>query len=239
MANYPNYNLYGKRPAETFRNIVQFNSTASNLVDSYGDDLWSASFASFNITASVLGTSSWANNAVSASWAPFTDTGTTLVTASTYQITASVANNAISASWAPFTQTEQVSASWASSSLSSSYISASTAIIENASITTGTYSLKTLAVNEESYSLDFSSFYLSVDTTGSFTFYTSSNGAAVRNASVFIKSQSSPRSMSFNQNWVFLGTVPTTIAANKTAILSITTFGIDDSNVVVAYGVQQ
>jgi hypothetical protein len=140
MANYPNYNLYGKRPADTYRNIVQFNITASNLVDSFGDDL--------PLTMSIEGTSSWANNAInavsaswapdqtvtvnsaswasqslSASWAPGGVSGTTLVTASTYQITASVANNAVSASWAPSSaQVEQVSASWASQSLSSSHV---------------------------------------------------------------------------------------------------------------------
>jgi hypothetical protein len=70
--------------------------------------------------------SSYSQNAKSASWAPYTDTGTTLYTASTYQITASWANNAISASWAvcnattlftgstyPITASSAVSASWA------------------------------------------------------------------------------------------------------------------------------
>jgi hypothetical protein len=59
--------------------------------------------SSFNITAS---------NAVSASWAPSTGGGTTLTTGSTYPITASVAVKSVSS----------VSASWASSSISASYV---------------------------------------------------------------------------------------------------------------------
>jgi hypothetical protein len=132
-----------------------------------------------------------------------------------------------------------ISCSWASASLSSSYLSASNAIITNATITTGTYGLLTLPDNQISYSLDFSSFYTSVNTSQpTFSFVSSSNGTAVRNASVFIVSQSISRSISFNPNWIVLGKVPTVILPNKTAILSVTTFGPNESDVVVAYGVQ-
>ena len=103
------------------------------------------------ITGSTMQiTSSWANNAISASWTPFTDTGTTLYTGSTYEITSSravtssyatwaglspattlytastyqiTASSAISASWAPDIDSGySTSASFASRSLSSSYI---------------------------------------------------------------------------------------------------------------------
>lgn len=39
-------------------------------------------------------------------------------------------------------------------------------------------------------------------------------------------------------SWVFIGVMPTTIASNKTAILSLTAFGTDPTNVVAAYAVQ-
>jgi hypothetical protein len=63
--------------------------------------------------------SSWASQSLSSSWSP-NQGATTLVTASTYPVTASWANNVTSASWASrsFAAT---SASWASSSLSASY----------------------------------------------------------------------------------------------------------------------
>jgi len=61
--------------------------------------------------------SSWASQSLSASWAPSSGGGTTLFTASTYQITSSWA---VSASWAPGGGAS-VSSSWASSSISSSY----------------------------------------------------------------------------------------------------------------------
>jgi hypothetical protein len=68
-----------------------------------------------SITASLLGTASWA---ISASYAPG-GSGTSLQTGSTYEITSSWA---ISASWAPSSpSTTAISSSWASSSISSSW----------------------------------------------------------------------------------------------------------------------
>jgi len=65
-------------------------------------------------------TASWAIDAISASWAPSTGgSGTTLETGSTYPITSSWS---VSASWAPMPEVSGAeSASWASSSISSSY----------------------------------------------------------------------------------------------------------------------
>jgi hypothetical protein len=86
-----------------------YNSTGSrlHLFNITASRAISASWAPFTDTAGTfLYTGSTyqitASSAVSASWAPFTDTGTILYTGSTYQITAS---SAVSASWAPFTDT--------------------------------------------------------------------------------------------------------------------------------------
>lgn len=448
--NYPNYNLQGKRPSDTYRNIVQYNITASNLVDSYGDEL-----PSINITASVRGTASYA---LSASWAP--DVTMTVLSASWASQSFS-SSYAQSSSWAPFTQVEQISASWASASISSSYsefsisasyapstpsvsasyLSGSISIVRNSTVTnlfggldtiidtnnfsgshsegqfsivngfashaeglygivngnwahaegsrsiawwnwthaegestqaygqgahsegyftnaaqdwshaeglntkanhagahsegsdttasgqwshtegretktTGvaagshaegyqtttvgiyshtegqgtiasgsfqtvvgqyntqgnttdifvigggisnfirkdifsantlgitisgsiTYPLDSLTVNQDSYSLDFSKQYQTLTTTGSFMLSSSFSGSSVRNSAIYITSHSVSRSINFNPSWIVLGTIPTSIAADKTAILSLTSFGSSESSVVVAYGAQQ
>jgi len=75
------------------------------------DGRFSGSFTG-SYTGSLFGTSSWARNALSvtsASWA----------SASLFSTSSSFASRSISASYAP--QVEQISASWASASLSSSY----------------------------------------------------------------------------------------------------------------------
>lgn len=68
----------------------------------------------YPITASWAKSASWASHSVSASWAPGT-----LVSGDTYDITSSWAENASRAKESDFS----ISSSWASSSLSSSYIS--------------------------------------------------------------------------------------------------------------------
>ena len=93
--------------------LFVFNNTAStNYADKTG----------FYLSGSLKGTSSWANNAISASWAP--DQTVTV-------ISASWASASISASYVSnlYPQTYQESASWASASVSASYaISTSYAI---------------------------------------------------------------------------------------------------------------
>ncbi len=71
-----------------------------------------------SFTGSVFGTSSWATNALSASYAP--GGGTTLTTGSTYPITSSWAINAISSSFAS-TSVTATSATSANSATSASY----------------------------------------------------------------------------------------------------------------------
>jgi len=59
---YPKYTLTGKTPAQTYENLVQFNSESSSLVNGDGNDIT----ASLNLTVA---------NAVSASWAPTNSVG--------------------------------------------------------------------------------------------------------------------------------------------------------------------
>jgi hypothetical protein len=90
-----------------------------------------------------------------------------------------------------------------------------------------------------SVALDFStSGWKSISLTGNIAF-TSSNLAADREIAVRIVSDGSSRNLSFPVGWVFVGaTAPASIAANKTAILSLRAFGSTDATVVASYVVQ-
>jgi hypothetical protein len=78
--------------------------------------------------------------------------------------------------------------------------------------------------------------YRTLTLTGNVTF-TTSNRAVGRAVVVRLLSGASERTLNFPAGWVFLGAVPTTLAANKTAVLSVTFFGTADTDAVVDYGV--
>jgi hypothetical protein len=46
------------------------------------------------------------------------------------------------------------------------------------------------------------------------------------------------RNLTFPAGWVFLGTAPASLAAGKTAVLSVTFFGTADADAVAAWAVQ-
>lgn len=46
------------------------------------------------------------------------------------------------------------------------------------------------------------------------------------------------RSMSFPNSWIFLGTKPTSIAPSRTGVLSITSFGTSDGDVIAVWAAQ-
>jgi hypothetical protein len=56
--------------------------------------------------------------------------------------------------------------------------------------------------------------------------------------SIRILPGASARTLTFPVEWDFLGTKPATIAANKTAVLSLTFYGTSDDDCVAAYAVQ-
>ena len=75
----------------------------------------------------------------------------------------------------------------------------------------------------------------SVTLTGDITFTTSNLGAS-RNISVRIVGDSSARALTFPAGWKWLGgTTPASLAANKTAILSLAAFSGADSGVVASW----
>ena len=59
-----------------------------------------------------------------------------------------------------------------------------------------------------------------------------------RTVTVRVANKSTATVMYMNPCWKFIGEKPTTIGANKTALLSLMCFGSGESDVVAAYGVQ-
>jgi hypothetical protein len=87
--------------------------------------------------------------------------------------------------------------------------------------------------------LDFSGpNYQTITISGDVTF-TASNMDIGREASIKMLCDASGHALAFPTGWRFVGTAaPTTIAANKIALLSATCFGSDETDVVAAYAVE-
>lgn len=73
--------------------------------------------------------------------------------------------------------------------------------------------------------------------TGTVTFSGSSYTAG-KSASVRIVPGGSARTLTFPAGWKFVAVKPTSVAANKTAVLAVTSFGTAEADVVAAYSVQ-
>lgn len=80
--------------------------------------------------------------------------------------------------------------------------------------------------------------YRTVILTGNIEF-TTSNRVAPRSVSIRIIGDGSIRTFIFPAAWKFIGTAaPASLAANKIAVLSVTSFGTTDANVVAAYAAE-
>lgn len=76
-----------------------------------------------------------------------------------------------------------------------------------------------------------------ITATGNITF-TTSNRASMLSRNILIRPYGSVRTLSFPA-WIFIGQVaPTTLAANKAAVISLICFGTADTDIVAAYAVQ-
>lgn len=73
--------------------------------------------------------------------------------------------------------------------------------------------------------------------TGNVT-YTGSNYLTGSSVTTRIVNGATERTLTFPTSWVFVGTEPTTIAAGKTAILTVTSFGTTEADCVAAWAVQ-
>jgi hypothetical protein len=73
--------------------------------------------------------------------------------------------------------------------------------------------------------------------TGDIT-YTASNYAAGRSMTIRVTNGATLRTLTFPAGWVFVGAKPTNIAASKVGILTLTSFGTVEADVVAAWSVQ-
>jgi hypothetical protein len=80
--------------------------------------------------------------------------------------------------------------------------------------------------------------YRTLALTGDVTFTTSNLGPG-RQVSIKIDCDSTIRNFTFPGGWTFIGAAgPTDIAANKTAVLSLVSYGVSDTDVVAAYSAE-
>jgi hypothetical protein len=79
--------------------------------------------------------------------------------------------------------------------------------------------------------------YRTITLTGPLTF-TTANLANGRMVSLRLIASGGPWSFTFPAGWVFVGTKPSSIAANKTAALSLTFYGTADTDCIAAYSAQ-
>jgi hypothetical protein len=121
-------------------------------------------------------------------------------------------------------------------------------VLNGDTITTGVVSadnFKSGVTSEgsDSIDIDFSSdkSYLTRDANGTITL-TSSNHTAGSTVTLRIKAGASARTISYStgaSSWVFVGTKPSEILANKTGVLTVTSFGTTADDCVAAYSEQE
>jgi len=108
------------------------------------------------------------------------------------------------------------------------------------SIALDTPVVTTLTPTTGTVNLDFSSVhnkYLTHALTGNVS-YTTSNRSAGKSVTIRITSGASSRTLAF-PSWVFIGgAAPSSIASNKTGVLTVTFFGSADTDAVAAWAVQ-
>ena len=97
----------------------------------------------------------------------------------------------------------------------------------------------TITWNGTKDTVDFSiNHFQTLTLAGNDTLY-SANVAAGYEVYLRIKADGSTRTLGFPSGWTFAGSaVPTTIAANKTAILYLRSYGTTDADIVAVYSVQ-
>ena len=79
--------------------------------------------------------------------------------------------------------------------------------------------------------------YRTISLTGNLEL-TALNRAAGRQVTLRLLCDATTRTLTFPAAWVFLGAKPSSLAASKTAVLSLTFFGTNNADCVAAYGVQ-
>ena len=88
-------------------------------------------------------------------------------------------------------------------------------------------------------SLDFSGDQLQTISISANTTFTTSNLAAGKSKTIKITTDATLRTLTFPSGWKFVGAKPTDQAASKVGILTLTSFGTTDADVVAAYAVEE
>jgi len=106
-------------------------------------------------------------------------------------------------------------------------------------VTAENYDIGITTLNSDSIALNFSAEtgLYTRSAAGTITF-TASNYRAGAIKTVRIIPGASNRTLNFPANWVFVGTRPASILANKVGILTVTSFGTTEANCVAAWAVQ-
>jgi len=86
--------------------------------------------------------------------------------------------------------------------------------------------------------IDFSEDQLQTISISSNTTFTTANRATGKSKTIKITTDSTERDLTF-PSWKFVGTKPTSQAASKVGILTVTCFGTADTDIVAAYAVEE
>ena len=86
--------------------------------------------------------------------------------------------------------------------------------------------------------INMSSEILKKTTLDSNTTFSAAGIAEGTSATLRVIADGTDRTLAFTSGWVFIGQKPVSIAANKTAILVLTSFGTGNADIVASYSVQ-
>jgi hypothetical protein len=198
--------LITQRNANSSSFVEEKLSSLPNAVVTFNSASVLVSLSTGSFSSSYALTSSYSLNAGSA----------TLTTASTYPITSSWAVNTLTASY--------------TTSSATYYYSSSVILLLSQSLTAYTSS-----ANTGSYNVNLTVPYYYILTSGSINFASSSGGPGA--SVVYIPATGSNRRITFNTNWQNLnGTLlNNSLSGSKSAILSLTSYGNIESQVLAAY----
>ena len=98
--------------------------------------------------------------------------------------------------------------------------------------------IATITPSAGAVAINMSSEILKKTTLDSNTTFSATSIAAGTSVTLKVLADGTDRTLTFNSSWVFIGQKPVSIAANKTAVLVLTSFGTADTDIIASYTVQ-